>query len=145
MLYINPLVEILGTQAVRLGSICTCCTLFNIENSKKKEKHYTAELIYVKPIDFDLSPNCPNGLLKSNKFLHLFFPPRLTLFRAYKADCDNNMKLGTLRSGMSWLTLSRTIPTAIFTILASYALWESHAPYKNRQRLRQTVAFIFFV
>ena len=50
-------------------------------------------------------------------------------------------------SGMSWLTLSRTIPTAIFkfTILASYALWESHAPYRKRQRLRQTVAFIFFV
>jgi transcriptional regulator of NAD metabolism len=46
---------------------------------------------------------------------------------------------------MSWLTLSRTVPTAIFTILASYALWESHAPYKKRQRLRQTVAFIFFV
>jgi hypothetical protein len=46
---------------------------------------------------------------------------------------------------MSWLTLSRTIPTAIFTVLASYALWESHAPYKKRQRLRQTVAFIFFV
>ena len=46
---------------------------------------------------------------------------------------------------MSWLTLSRTIPTAIFTILASYALWESHAPHKKRQRLRQTVAFIFFV
>ena len=46
---------------------------------------------------------------------------------------------------MSWLTLSKTIPTAIFTILASYALWESHAPYKKRQRLRQTVAFIFFV
>jgi hypothetical protein len=43
---------------------------------------------------------------------------------------------------MSWLTLSRTIPTAIFTILASY---ESHAPYKKRQRLRQIVAFIFFV
>jgi hypothetical protein len=50
-----------------------------------------------------------------------------------------------LKSGMSWLTLSRTIPTAIFTILASYALWESHAPYKKRQRLRQTVVFIFFV
>ena len=46
---------------------------------------------------------------------------------------------------MSWSTLSRTISTAIFTILASYALWESHAPYKKRQRLRQTVAFIFFV
>jgi hypothetical protein len=45
---------------------------------------------------------------------------------------------------MSWLTLSRTVPTAIFTILASYALWESHAPYKKRQRLRQTVAFSFF-
>jgi hypothetical protein len=46
---------------------------------------------------------------------------------------------------MSWLTLSRTVPTAIFTILASYALWESYSPYKKRQRLRQTVAFIFFV
>ena len=46
---------------------------------------------------------------------------------------------------MSWLTLSRTIPTAIFTILASYALWESHAPYQKKQRLRQTVASIFFV
>jgi hypothetical protein len=45
---------------------------------------------------------------------------------------------------MSWLALSRTIPTAIFTVLASYALWESHAPYKKRQRLRQTVAFTFF-
>ena len=44
---------------------------------------------------------------------------------------------------MSCLTLSKTIPTAIFTILASYALWESHAPYKKRQHLRQTVAFIF--
>ena len=42
---------------------------------------------------------------------------------------------------MSWLT----IPSAIFTILASYALWESHAPYKRRQRFRQIVAFIFFV
>jgi len=51
----------------------------------------------------------------------------------------------TLRSAMSWWTLSRTIPTAIFTILASYALWESHAPYKKRQRLRQTVASIFLV
>ena len=46
---------------------------------------------------------------------------------------------------MSWLTLSRTIPTAIFTILASYALCESHTPYKKRQRLSQTVALIFFV
>ena len=46
---------------------------------------------------------------------------------------------------MSCLTLSKTIPTAIFTILASYALWESHAPYKKRRRLRQIVAFIFFV
>ena len=44
---------------------------------------------------------------------------------------------------MSWFTLPSTIPTAIFTILASYALWESHAPYKKRQRLRQTVAFSF--
>ena len=44
---------------------------------------------------------------------------------------------------MSWLTLSRTIPTAIFIILASYALCESYAPYKKRQRLRQIVAFIF--
>ena len=43
---------------------------------------------------------------------------------------------------MSWLTPSRTIPTAIFTILASYAIWESHSPYKKRQRLRQRVAFI---
>jgi len=43
------------------------------------------------------------------------------------------------------MMLSRTIPTAIFTILASYALWESHAPYKKRQRLRQSVAFTFFV
>ena len=42
------------------------------------------------------------------------------------------------------LTLSRTIPAAIFTILASYALWESHSPKKKRQRLRQIVAFIFF-
>ena len=46
---------------------------------------------------------------------------------------------------MSWLTLSRTIPTAIFSILASYALYESHAPYKKRQRLRQTVALIFYM
>ena len=46
---------------------------------------------------------------------------------------------------MSCSTLSRTIPMAIFTILASYALWESHAPYKKRQRLRQTVAFVFFM
>ena len=47
---------------------------------------------------------------------------------------------------MSWLTLSRTIPAAaIFTILASCALWKSYAPYKKRQRLRQTVAFIFFM
>jgi hypothetical protein len=49
---------------------------------------------------------------------------------------------------MSWLTLSRTIPTAIFTILASYAIWDSHAahaPYKKRQRIRQTVAFLFFL
>ena len=52
-------------------------------------------------------------------------------------------KVGTL--GMSWLTFSNTIPTAIFAILASYALWESHAPYKRRQRLRQSVSFIFFV
>ena len=44
---------------------------------------------------------------------------------------------------MSLLTLSRSIPTAIFTILASYALWESHSPYKKRLRLRQTVSFIF--
>ena len=46
---------------------------------------------------------------------------------------------------MSWLTLSRTIPTALFTILASYALWESHAPYKKRRRLRETVEFIYFM
>jgi hypothetical protein len=46
---------------------------------------------------------------------------------------------------MSCLTLSRTIPTTIFTILASYALWESHAPYKKRERLRQIVAFIFIL
>ena len=46
---------------------------------------------------------------------------------------------------MSWFTFSEAIPTAIFTILASYALWESHAPYKKRQRLRQTVAFHFFL
>jgi len=46
---------------------------------------------------------------------------------------------------MSWVTPLRTIPTAIFTILASYALWESYAPYKKKQRLRQTVAFILFV
>ena len=46
---------------------------------------------------------------------------------------------------MSWLTLSKTVPTAIFTILASYALWESQAPYKKRQRLRQTVSFIFIL
>ena len=38
-----------------------------------------------------------------------------------------------------------TIPTAIFTLLASYALWESHAPHKKRQRLRQTVGFILLV
>ena len=68
-------------------------------------------------------------------------------FEPTKAGCDNNIKLGTLpvRSGMSWLTLSRTIPTAIFTMLASYALWESHASYKRRQRLRQIVGSIFFV
>jgi hypothetical protein len=46
---------------------------------------------------------------------------------------------------MSWLTLSKTTSIPIFIILASYALWESHAPYKKRRRLRQTVAFIFFV
>ena len=46
---------------------------------------------------------------------------------------------------MSCLTLSKIIPTAIFIILASYALWESHAPYKKKQRLRQTVAFVCFV
>ena len=45
---------------------------------------------------------------------------------------------------MSRLTLSRTIPAVIFTILASYTLWESHARYKKRQRLRQTVALVFF-
>ena len=67
------------------------------------------------------------------------------MFQAYKADCDNNIKFGTLKSDMSWSTLSRSIPTAIFTILASYAIWESHAPYKKRQRIRQTVAFISFV
>ena len=72
-----------------------------------------------------------------------FLPPLLErVFRAYKADCDNYLKFGTLRSDM---TLSKTIPTTIFTILASYALWESHAPYKKRQRLRQTVAFIYFL
>ena len=43
------------------------------------------------------------------------------------------------------MSLSRTIPTAMFIILASYALWESHAPYKKRKRLRQTVAFFFFL
>ena len=40
----------------------------------------------------------------------------------------------------SWLTLSRTIPIAIF-ILASYALWESLAPFKKRRRLSQTGAW----
>ena len=44
---------------------------------------------------------------------------------------------------MSWMMLSRTIPTVIFTILASYALWQSHNPFKRRQRLRQSVALIF--
>lgn len=46
---------------------------------------------------------------------------------------------------MSRLTLSRTIPAVIFTILASYTLWESHARYKKRQRLRQTVALFLFL
>ena len=46
---------------------------------------------------------------------------------------------------MSWFILSRTVPSAIFTILASYALWESHAPYKKRQQLRQKVLFIFIL
>ena len=45
---------------------------------------------------------------------------------------------------MSSLTLSRTIAATIFTILASYALWESHAPFKRKQRLRRQVAYNFF-
>ena len=45
---------------------------------------------------------------------------------------------------MSSSTLSRTIATTIFTILASYALWESHAPSKRKQRLRRQVAYNFF-
>jgi hypothetical protein len=40
-------------------------------------------------------------------------------------------------SVMSSSSLSRTIATTIFTILASYALWESHAPFKRKQRLRR--------
>ena len=40
---------------------------------------------------------------------------------------------------MSSLTLSRTIATTIFTILASYALWESHSPNKRKQHLREHV------
>ena len=63
-----------------------------------------------------------------------FYTPTRT---ANKGDCDNNITLG---SDMPW-----TIPSVVFTILASYALWESHAPYKKRQRLRRTVAFVFFV
>ena len=42
---------------------------------------------------------------------------------------------------MSSSTLSRTIATTIFTLLASYALWESHAPFKRKQRLRRQVAY----
>ena len=51
---------------------------------------------------------------------------------------------------MSKFTLSRTIPPAIFTgtILASYALWESHAPYKKEatpQANSNSCALSFFV
>ena len=49
---------------------------------------------------------------------------------------------------MSKFTLSRTIPPAIFTgtILASYALWESHAPYKKEATPQaNSCALSFFV
>ena len=36
-------------------------------------------------------------------------------------------------------TLSRAIATSIFTILASYALWDSHSPSRRKQRLRRQV------
>ena len=59
--------------------------------------------------------------------------------------CDENIgdsdRDRDVQVAMSLLTLSRTtIPTAIFAILASFALWKSHAPYKKRQRIRQTVS-----
>ena len=75
----------------------------------------------------------------------LLFLPHQTShrFSFYKADYDNNKRLGILRPVMSWYTVSKTIPTTIFTILASYAIWESHSPYKKRQRLRQTVSFFY--
>ena len=41
---------------------------------------------------------------------------------------------------MSSSTLSKAVATAIFTILASYALWESHAPCKRKQCIRRQVA-----
>ena len=44
-------------------------------------------------------------------------------------------------SDMASSMISRTIATTIFAILASYALWESHAPFKRKQRLRQQVAY----
>ena len=75
----------------------------------------------------------------SNLFVQLF--PSLW-FRSYKAECLN---FGTRSLEMSWFMLSRTVPTAIFTILASYALWESHAPYKRRQHLRQSVSFFYIL
>ena len=40
---------------------------------------------------------------------------------------------------MSSSTLSRAIAKTIFTILVCYALWESHAPHKKKQRLRRQV------
>ena len=82
----------------------------------------------------------PNSAMLKLTFTFSFARPERVEPRAYKA---NFCKILKHRAGMSWLTLSRSIPTAIFSILASYALWESHAPFKKRQRLRQTVAFIF--
>ena len=66
---------------------------------------------------------------------------KCSILRVSDNDTVNNSNILKFGSDMASSTMSTTVATTIFAILASYALWESHAPFKRKQCLRRQVAY----